>query len=143
MAIKNFALVDGNNIVTNITIYDVDSEAEGVALYRAALGDDTANVVETFQNANDASTRWNYAGIGYTWDSANSAFYEPKPFDSWTLDSSYQWQAPVTKPNTDYVGDIYLISQWNEGESRWDGFNATTDTVEYVWNPNTLAWDSI
>ena len=42
MATKNFALVDGNNIVTNITIYDVDSEAEGVALYRAALGDDTA-----------------------------------------------------------------------------------------------------
>ena len=32
--------------------------------------------------------RGNYAGIGYTYDSALDAFLEPKPYPSWALDET-------------------------------------------------------
>lgn len=44
----------------------------------------------------DGSIRKNYAGIGYTYDAANDAFIEPKPFDSWVLNQeTFRWEAPV------------------------------------------------
>ena len=75
MADKNFAIVDDNNLVTDDMVLDVDTEAEGVQLARNILNDQTATVVETFPNANDAATRYNFGGIGYTWDATNNAFY--------------------------------------------------------------------
>ena len=32
--------------------------------------------------------RGNYAGIGYTWDSSNQIFWPPKPFASWTKNTT-------------------------------------------------------
>ena len=63
----------------------------------------------------DGSIRKNYAGIGYTYDAANDAFIEPKPFDSWVLnEETFKWEAPVAYP-TD--GNIY---NWNETDQQWD-----------------------
>ena len=61
--------------------------------------------------------RYNYAGIGYVYDAVADAFYEPKPFNSWTLNTkTYLWEAPVTYP---------------------------TDGKEYTWNEDTTSWDLI
>ena len=58
--------------------------------------------------------RKNYAGIGHTYDSARNAFYEPKPYSSWTLnDGTCIWEAPVAHPND---GKKY---DWNEGTESW------------------------
>ena len=143
MAEKYFAYIDDNNVVQNVSMYDVDTEEAGIALYRDALGNQNANIKETFENASDASTRYNYARIGGTWDSSNSAFIGPQDYPSWTLDGSFQWVAPVAKPTTDYVGDLYLISEWDEAGQKWNGLNTTNNVVEYVWNPTSLEWESI
>ena len=58
--------------------------------------------------------RKNFAGVGYTYDSANDAFYAPKPYNSWVLDSTtYIWEAPVAHPND---GKFYA---WDESQTKW------------------------
>lgn len=60
------------------------------------------------------SLRKNYAGTGYIYDSENDAFYEPQPFESWTLNTStFLWEAPVPYP-TD--GGRY---RWDENSKSW------------------------
>jgi len=60
--------------------------------------------------------RYNYAGIGFTYDSEHDAFIPPKPFDSWVLDeATCLWVAPVAYPE-------------DGGEYTWD--EATTSWVE-------------
>lgn len=63
---------------------------------------------------NGTPLRKNYAGVGYIYDSARDAFYEPKPYPSWTLDeNSCTWQPPVDYPDD---GQKYY---WNEETSSW------------------------
>jgi len=58
--------------------------------------------------------RKNYAGLDYIYDSENDAFYEPQPFESWTLNTStFLWEAPVPYP-TD--GQNY---RWDEDTTSW------------------------
>ena len=114
MAERYFAIVDDNNIVTDDMVLDVATEADGIQQARDILNDQTATVVETFINANDASTRYNYAGIGYTWDATNNAFYEPQPFPSWTLnETTWTWDAPVPMPTDD------KMYTWDEATTNW------------------------
>jgi hypothetical protein len=72
--------------------------------------------IETFKTADGTvGTRYNYAGVGYTYDPEADAFYAPQPYDSWTLNTTtYQWEAPIAQP-TD--GEMYL---WNEETQSWD-----------------------
>ena len=59
--------------------------------------------------------RFNYAGIGYTYDSVRDAFIAPQPYPSWLLDeATCRWQAPIAQP-TD--GAKY---EWNETDGSWD-----------------------
>ena len=59
--------------------------------------------------------RKNFAGIGHTYDSARDAFYEPKPYSSWTLNAgTCIWEAPVAHPN-----DGKMYTTWNEGTESW------------------------
>lgn len=59
--------------------------------------------------------RYNFAGIGYSYDAVRDAFIPPKPYPSWQLnESECWWYAPVPYP-TD--GGIY---QWNEATQTWD-----------------------
>lgn len=49
--------------------------------------------------------RKNFAGIDYHYD--GTGFYAPKPFESWTLNTTtYLWEAPLTRPGGNY--------KWNE-----------------------------
>jgi hypothetical protein len=58
--------------------------------------------------------RKNYAGIGYTYDTAKDAFIPPQPFNSWTLnEDTCLWDSPVPYP-TD--GKLY---KWNEEILNW------------------------
>jgi len=59
--------------------------------------------------------RKNYAGIGYTYDTAKDAFIPPQPFNSWTLnEDTCFWDSPVPYP-TD--GKLY---KWNEEILNWE-----------------------
>ena len=59
--------------------------------------------------------RGNYASIGYTYDREHDVFYAPKPFPSWTLNSStWLWEAPVPYPKD---GNYYV---WDESKLNWE-----------------------
>jgi len=94
-----------------------------------------------------------YAGIGYRYDASKNKFLRPQPYESWSLDTNDDWQAPITYPSvTDDGADPtvwrYLIS-WNDTKYQADnntGWEAikTNDTSEtptkYNWNGS--AWVS-
>ena len=58
--------------------------------------------------------RFNYAGIGYSYDEARDAFIPPKPFNSWVLnETTCQWDSPMPYPSD---GENY---RWDEELINW------------------------
>ena len=89
---KNYALLNENNIVINISIADESWDSAGWVEY----------------------TEKKLAGIGYTYDSIRDVFIPPQPFNSWLLDeATCQWYSPTPKPSD---GNMYV---WNEDELNW------------------------
>ncbi len=115
----HFAQLDANSIVTQVIVVSNDvinnepfpqSEAIGIAFCQSLCGANT-NWAQTSYNA---SFRYNYAGIGYTFDATAGAFIPPKPYPSWLLNTNtFQWQAPVPYPDD---GKTY---QWDEATQSW------------------------
>ena len=113
----HFAEINENNIVTKVIVVhnnelllgEEEVETKGIDFCEGLFGH--RNWVQTSYNAN---FRYNFAGIGFTWDSENNAFYAPKPFASWSLDENYIWQAPIPYPDD---GEAYT---WNEENQSWD-----------------------
>jgi hypothetical protein len=96
-------VVDG--IVTDVIV------AEQEFIDSGAVG----NPAQWIQTSYNASIRKNYAGIGYLYNEELDIFIEPKPFESWLLDTENgTWKAPVNKP---------------------------TDDKKYIWNEETLSWE--
>ena len=98
----HFAQLDENNIVTqvisidNVNLHDADgneSEAVGIAFCKNFK---EGTWVQTSYNNN---FRKQYAGVGMTYDAVRDEFVSQKPYASWTLDGSNDWQAPITKPD--------------------------------------------
>lgn len=84
----HFAQLD-NNIVTQVIVVNNDAldlsneEASGIAFCQSLFG---GNWKQTSYNAN---IRYNFAGIGYTYDEARDAFIPPKPTEgNWELDET-------------------------------------------------------
>jgi|TARA_R100000479_G_scaffold79011_1_gene38330 hypothetical protein len=116
----HFAEINENNIVKQVIVINnqvlleadnTESEIKGIDFCESLYGH--RNWVQTSYNGN---FRYNYAGIGYTWDADNNAFYAPQPYPSWTLDDNYKWQAPVPYPEDGSPEKIY---QWNEENQEW------------------------
>lgn len=118
----HFAELDQDNIVLQVIVVGNDSinnlpfpesEPVGIAFCQSLLGPST-RWAQTSYNAN---FRYNYAGIGYTFDptpTPNGAFIPPKPYPSWLLNTNtFQWEPPVPYP-TD--GGMY---QWDEETQSW------------------------
>ena len=67
------------------------------------------------QTSYNGTIRKNFAGVGYTYDTARDAFIPPKPFDSWTLEEeTCCWVAPDPIPDD---GNNYT---WNEETQTWE-----------------------
>ena len=59
--------------------------------------------------------RKNYASEGMVYDRDRDAFYNPQPFNSWTLDeATWTWQPAVAYPDDE---NSYI---WNEERTSWD-----------------------
>ena len=74
------------------------------------------------------------AGIGYKYDSNLDIFISPQPYDSWTLNSNNDWEAPIPYPS---ITEGYVIS-WNETNQQWKGFKGVQELS--TWNPDTNSW---
>lgn len=122
----HFAQLNSSSVVTevivvaNAVVNDLsfpESEPLGIEFCRSLYGQDT-NWAQTSYNAN---FRYNYAGIGFTFDPAaspNGAFIPVQPYPSWLLNTTtYQWEAPVPYP-TD--GKVYY---WDEATLSWVAYD--------------------
>ena len=53
--------------------------------------------------------RYNYAGIGFTYDETRDAFIPPKPYESWSLnEDTCLWEAPIPFPGPGWFWDEEL-----------------------------------
>jgi hypothetical protein len=92
----HYAFLDDNNVVTEvITGIDETELIEGL---------DTETWYGNFRNqvckrtSYNGNIRYNFAGIGYTYDAEADAFIAPQPYPSWLLNDNFIWQAPKLKP---------------------------------------------
>jgi hypothetical protein len=115
----HFAEINENNIVTRVIVVhnnellvgDTESEQKGIDFCEGLFRH--RNWVQTSYNGN---MRYNFAGVGYTWDPDNNAFYAPQPYPSWSLNEDYKWEAPIPYPEDGSPEKIY---QWNEENQEW------------------------
>ena len=115
---SHFAKLDENNVVIFVTVgrqEDDGLEAELTArtgdVYKQTSYNTRGGVHYTDGEPSTDQTqalRFNYAGIGYTYDVTRDAFIPPTPYASWVLDeATCWWVAPVLMPTdgADYVWD--------------------------------------
>jgi hypothetical protein len=99
---NHFVKIDTDNIVTEIIASDqnfIDSGAVGNPSLWIETGD---------------NFRGRFAGIGFTYDKTNDVFISPKPYPSWALDASFDWQPPTAMPDDDKK------YSWNEDTQSWN-----------------------
>ena len=101
---SHFAKLDSNNVVTQGIVAEQDFINSG------RVGDSFL-WVQTSYNGN---FRKQYASIGYTYDKVNDVFISPRPYPSWTLDDSFNWNPPSVIPDDD------KHYTWNESTTTWD-----------------------
>jgi len=107
----HYAFLDSNNIVTEVI--------SGIDETELIEGLDTETWYGNFRGQVCKRTSYNnrirkqYCGIGYSYNAEADVFVAPQPFASWTLDSNFDWQAPVLHP-TD--GKPYT---WSEDDLNW------------------------
>jgi len=97
-----FAQLNANNIVINIIAADHE--------FVATLPN-TSTYVQTLRNGN--SMRGRPAVVGGSYDPKNDVFINIKPYASWTLNSNFEWEAPILKPSAP-AGSNLLWSELNQ-----------------------------
>jgi hypothetical protein len=84
---------------------------QGGIYYDSATNEAAAD--QSVINGDEARERKNYAGIGCHYD--GTGFFTPKPYESWTFNStSYIWEPPVAYPSDD------KLYNWNEDTKTWE-----------------------
>ena len=79
----HYAFLDDNNIVTEVIVGKDETELIDGLTPEEWYGNYRGKVcVRTSYNNN---IRYNYAGIGYTYDPIADAFIAPQPYPSWIL----------------------------------------------------------
>ena len=89
---SHFAKIDNNNTVTEVIVAEQDFINSG------AVGDSFRWVQTSYNN----NFRKHFAGI----------FVAPKPYPSWVLNASHDWEPPVVEPDDKEY-------KWNEATTNW------------------------
>jgi hypothetical protein len=115
----HFAELDSNNKVTRVIVVaneeitdsnGIEHEDRGIDFCRKLFGPGTTWVQCSYNH----KFRKRFPGKGYTFDSEADVFIAPKPYESWTLNSDYDWEAPIPYPNDD------KDYRWNEEMQDWE-----------------------
>ena len=118
----HYAYIDGDSIVVTVTVGKDESElingldtetyyAQGTPYMVKRTSYNTSGGVHS---GGGTPYRFNYAGIGHTYDAVRDAFIAPKPYPSWVLrDATLTWSAPVPYPST---GGPWM---WEEATLSW------------------------
>jgi len=117
----HFARIDKTNIVQSVHVvdngelineHDTEEEDYGIAYLNKMHGVGFTWV----QTSYNSKFRKHFAAVGHTYDKVNDVFISPKPYPSWALDASFDWQPPTAMP---------------------------VDEKDYGWNEETEAWDEM
>ena len=135
----HFAELDDSNTVLRVVVVGndcvtSDEHADGESWCVNFFGGGTWK-----QTSYNNNFRKQYAGMGYVYNASKNKFLLPQPYDSWALDSSDDWQAPVTYPAGDQ--SAYRIS-WDEDNLRWLGTKRSDDS-NYRWDADNTQWVSV
>jgi hypothetical protein len=107
----HYAFLDDNNVVTEVIVgVDETDLIEGLTP-EEWYGNFRGQVCK--RTSYNHNIRKQYAGIGFSYNEVADVFVAPQPFASWSLDSNYDWQAPIEHPAD---GKFY---SWNEDEQDW------------------------
>lgn len=125
----HYAVLDADNTVTQVFVgRNEDDLAPGVDDWETYYAPEGHTVKRTSYNTRGGvhytdgepsadqtkALRFNYAGVGFTYDADRDAFIPPKPFDSWVLDeATCLWEAPIPYPED---GGEYT---WDEETGDW------------------------
>ena len=125
----HYAFIDENSIVTEVITgldeNDLETLPSEFNTWEEFYGNFRGQTCirtsyNTFGNEHkDGGTpyRGNFAGIGYIYDPIEDVFYQPQPFNSWTIsvDSNWLWKAPLDKPElTQEEIDNNNYYEWDE-----------------------------
>ena len=127
----HYAFIDNHNVVTEVIVgRDEDEVVSGISDWEAHYGEFRGQTcLRTSYNTyggihytdgepsedQTKAFRFNYAGIGFTYDENRDAFIPPKPFESWILDEGIcLWQPPLPYPED---GGNY---RWDEDLFSWE-----------------------
>lgn len=112
----HYAFLDENNIVTEV-ITGID-ETELIDGLHPEIWYGNFRGQTCKRTSYNNKIRKRYASIGYSYDAENDLFIEPKPFASWLLNDSFDWEAPQPKPNDEkkYIWDEEL-GDWVDAET--------------------------
>ena len=117
----HYAFLNSSNIVTEVIVGkdETDTSENWETYYGNIRGQACKRTSYNTQlgahKLGGTAFRKNYAGIGYSYDSARDAFIPPQPYASWSLNTStYIWEPPTAKPDD---GKTYV---WNESSKSWD-----------------------
>jgi hypothetical protein len=116
----HWAELDTAGVVLRVTVGSNDDPDEGLSWLVENLG---GTWVKTSYNTHGGEHpggtpfRYNYAGIGFTFDpdfGPDGAFIPPQPFPSWVLNpDTALWDAPVPMPETEGMWS------WDEDAGEW------------------------
>ena len=111
----HYAFLDADTVVTEVITGINETELiEGLlpetwyGNFRGQVCKRTSyNTSGGVNRAGGTALRFNYAGIGYTYNTVRDAFIPPKPYPSWVLnEATCRWEASMPMPS--------------EGMWRWD-----------------------
>ena len=117
----HFAQIDIDNIVVRVLVVPDEQEHRGEEFLR----DDLQLGGRWIQTSYNHRIRKQYAGIGMTYNETGDVFVSPQPFPSWTLDTNYDWQPPIPKPEGSHT-------YWDEERQGWFNLSGLGDTQVVV-----------
>lgn len=154
----HFAELNSSNEVLRVVVIsndDVDAnggdESSTAETFVAGLIPYEENGVAWKQTSYGDNFRKQFAGIGYTYDPSKDKFIAPKPYPSWSLNSSDDWAAPVTYPNSVEISSNKVYVSWDEDNQKWLGETVVQGdpspendvTTNYEWDASGLAWNEV
>jgi len=108
----HYAFLDADNVVTEVITGINETELIEGLLPETWYGNFRGQVCKRTSYNNNI--RFNYAGVGYAYDTVRDAFIAPKPWASWVLDeATCRWSAPVPMPS---AGGPWA---WDEDTESW------------------------
>lgn len=103
----HYAFIDENNIVTEVIVgRDETEEINGIINWEQAYSEVRGQVCK--RTSYNGNIRYNYAGIGYTYDPIDDAFIAPMPecgHQELTLNDLKRWECATCEAETKQVSD--------------------------------------